>query len=85
VIIGSSSGITITLPDAGSVPGKTFYIRHNFGLLGLSLGSMTIRAPAGNSIVDGNASQTFTIGLLAPTAISIVAVGADKWYIIGKF
>jgi hypothetical protein len=85
VIIGASSGITITLPDAGSVPGKTLYIRHSLGLLGLLVGSVTIRAPAGNSIVDGGASQTFNIGLLAPTAITVVAVGTDKWFIISKY
>jgi hypothetical protein len=83
VIIAVNGGTTITLPSAGTVPGKVFHIRHRLDLL--DLGSVTIRAPAGNSIIDGSAAQTFTIGLLAPTAISVIAVDADKWYIIGKF
>ena len=84
VIIALSGNTTITLPSAGSVPGKVFHIRHNLALL--DLGSVTIRAPAGNSIIDGTPAQTFGIGgLLGITAISIIAVDADKWYIIGKF
>jgi hypothetical protein len=79
-----NGGTTITLPSAGSVPGKVYHIRHNLGLL--DLGSVTIRAPAANSIIDGTPAQTFGIGgLLGITAVSIIAVGADKWYIIGKF
>jgi hypothetical protein len=74
----------VTLPSAGSVPGKVYHIRHNLSLLDL-LGPVTIRAPAGNSIIDGNAAQTFVIGLLNPTAVSIIAVDSDKWYIISKF
>jgi hypothetical protein len=84
VIIALSGGVTITLPSAGTVPGKVYHIRHNLNLLDL-LGSVTIRAPAGNAIIDGSAAQTFTIGLLAPTAISVIAVDIDKWYVIGKF
>lgn len=84
VIIAMNGGSTITLPSAGSVPGKVFHIRHNLGALDL-LGTVTIRAPSGNFIVDGSASQTFVIGLLNPTAITVIAVGADKWYVIGKF
>src|SRR5690606_4249615 len=84
VIIAGNVGINITLPSAAAVPGKVLHIRHNFGLLGL-VGSVNVQAPAGNSIVDGSASQTFVLGgLLNPTAaISIIAVDADKWYIIG--
>ena len=84
VIIAMNGGTTITLPSAATVPGKVLHIRHSLGLLDL-LGSVTIRAPSGNSIVDGTPAPTFTIGLLAPTAISVIAVGADRWYIIGKF
>ena len=80
VIIATQGGTTITLPPAALVPGKVYHIRHR-----LLLGSVTIRAPAGNSIIDANAAQTFTIGLLAPTAISIISVNNDSWYIIGKF
>ena len=80
VIIVLAGGTTVTLPSAATVPGKVYHIRHN-----LLLGSATIRAPAGNSIIDGGASQTFVIGLLNPTAISIIAVDSDKWYVISKF
>lgn len=83
VIIVTSGGTTITLPSAGSVPGKVFHVRHDLALL--DLGVVTVRAPAGNMIVDGSQVQTFDLGLLKPTAITIIAVGTDKWYIIGKF
>jgi hypothetical protein len=83
VIIALSGNTTITLPSAGTVPGKAYHIRHNLALL--DLGLVTIRAPAGNSIIDGAAAQTFQIGLLNPTAIIIIAVDADKWYVISKF
>lgn len=84
VIIATNGGTTITLPSAGSVPGKVYHIRHNLNLLDL-LGTVNITAPPGNSIIDGSASQTFVIGLLNPTAISVIAVDSDKWYVIGKF
>lgn len=84
VIIAVNGGTTITLPSAGSVPGKVLYIRHNLDLLDL-LGTVTIQAPSGNSIIDGSASQTFVIGLLNPTAITVIAVDSNKWYVIGKF
>jgi hypothetical protein len=84
VIIALSGGVNITLPSAGSVPGKVYYIRHNLNLLDV-LGPVTIRAPSGNVIIDGSSSQTITIGLLALTAITIIAVDTDKWYVIGKF
>jgi hypothetical protein len=84
VIIALNGGTTITLPSAGSVPGKVYHIRHNLGALDL-LGTVIVRAPSGNQIIDGSGTQTFTIGLLNPTAISVIAVGTDKWYIIGKF
>src|SRR5690606_6571281 len=74
VVIATNGGTTITLPPAGSVPGKVIHIRHALGLLDL-LGSVTISAPAGNNIVDGTPAQSFTIGLLKPTAISVIAVG----------
>lgn len=84
VIIAMNGNTTIMLPSAGTVPGKVFYIRHNLNIL--DLGTVTIRAPLGNSIIDGSASQTFGIGgALGTTAISIIAVDTDKWYIIGKF
>jgi len=84
VIIALNGGTTITLPSAGSVPGKVYHIRHNLGVL--DLGAVTIQAPSGNSIIDGSSSQTLGIGgLLGITAVSIIAVDADKWYVIGKF
>lgn len=84
VIIALTGGTTITLPSAGTVPGKAFYIRHNLSPLDL-IGTVTIKAPAGNFIIDGEATETFAIGLLKPTLISVVAVDTDKWYVIGKF
>jgi len=88
VIIVSTGGATITLPRASAVPGKALHIRHNFGLVGLLGATATIQAPSGNSIVDGNASTTYSIGGLlgaGPTAITIVAVGSNYWYVISKF
>ncbi len=84
VIIAVNGGTTITLPQAGSVPGKVLHIRHRLNLLDL-LGNVTISAPPGNSIIDGSAAQNFIIGLLNPTAITVIAVDTDKWYVIGKF
>ena len=83
VIIVISGSTSINLPSAATVPGKVYHIRHSLGLL--DLGNVTIRAPAGNSIIDGSSNTTFALGLLGPTAISIIAVGSDKWYVIGKF
>src|SRR5690606_35662267 len=86
VIIIASTGISVTLPSAATVPGKTFHIRYNFGLLGL-LGSATVQARSGNVIVDGNGSATLTLGgLLNPTtAITLLAVRTNQWYVISKF
>jgi hypothetical protein len=84
VVIALLGGTTLTLPPAGDVPGKVYHIRHDLSTLDL-VGTVTIEAPPGNLIIDGESTQTFTIGLLAPTAISIIAVNNDSWYIIGKF
>lgn len=75
VLIATASGITLTLPDAVTCPGRLYTIKKE--VVGGSI-SVTTTGGSGDTI-DGAGSQVL---IDLHSSITIISDGSDDWYII---